>query len=298
MELMGDAAEVVRYDRERVRLYIREGRLSRYPDMRAPCHWHDDLEWIHILEGRMGYYIDGERVTLEEGDALFVNARRMHYGYGVQGRDCRFTCILFHPSLFTGSAALLERETRPVLEHPEIRWRRLEADSPAGQEAALLLSRIAALKEETPEAYEMEAVGLLHILWCVLRRNMGALPPVAGEPRTELDLQRAMIAYICEHYGEKLTLSEIAAAGHVSRSRCCQMFRRHLQRTPIDYLNSYRLKTAANLLRGTNRTVTEIALNCGFNCLSYFSKMFLQVYGCTPKEYRRRKRSESEKGNA
>ena len=116
---------------------------------------------------------------------------------------------------------------------------------------------------------------------------MGSLPPVEGKPHTELNLQRAMVAYIRQNYGERLSLSDIASAGHVSRSRCCQMFRRHLQQTPVDYLNSYRLKTAANLLRGTNRTVTEIALSCGFNHLSYFSKMFLQVYGCTPKEYRK-----------
>ena len=287
IELMRDASEVVRYDRENVRLYIREGRLSRYPDMRAPCHWHDDIEWIRVLEGEMRYYIDGERITLEQGDALFVNARRMHYGYGFQGRDCRFTCILFHPSLFTGSGVLLEREVRPVLEHSGVNWRRLEESTPAGQEAAHLLSRIAALKEEAPEAYELEAIGLLHILWSILRRHMGSLPPVEGKPHTELDLQRAMVAYIRQNYGEKLSLSDIASAGHVSRSRCCQMFRRHLQQTPVDYLNSYRLKTAANLLRGTNRTVTEIALSCGFNHLSYFSKMFLQVYGCTPKEYRK-----------
>ena len=53
IELMRDASEVVRYDRENVRLYIREGRLSRYPDMRTPCHWHDDIEWIRVLEGEM-----------------------------------------------------------------------------------------------------------------------------------------------------------------------------------------------------------------------------------------------------
>ena len=173
-----------------------------------------------------------------------------------------------------------------------MKYLRLEADSPAGQEAALLLSRVARLKEEAPEAYEIETVGLLHILWGVLRRDTRPLPPVDGKPHTELDLLHAMITHISRNYGEKLSLSDIAAAGHVSRSRCCQMFRRHLQQTPIDYLNSYRLKTAAHLLRTTDRTITEIALCCGFPHLSYFSKRFLEIYGCTPKMYRRQNRSE------
>ena len=294
IELMRDASEVVRYERDNVRLYIRQSRLSRYPDLRAPCHWHDDIEWIHILDGTMSYYIDGERLTLGRGDTLFVNARRMHYGYGRRGDDCRFICVLFHPSLLTGSEALLKSDVRPVLEHPGVGWRHLTASGAAGQAAAGILSRMMTLKEDAPKAYELEAVGLLHILWSVLRRDLEPLPPVEGAPHTELDLQRAMVAFICGHYGEKLTLEEIAASGHVSRSRCCQMFQRHLQQTPIQYLNAYRLKTAANLLRSTEDSVTDIALSCGFHHLSYFAQLFQRAYGCTPKAYRTPRRSKTE----
>ena len=88
---------------------------------------------------------------------------------------------------------------------------------------------------------------------------------------------------------EKLSLDEIAASGNVSRSKCCRIFKHYLQQSPIDFLNAYRLKISCSLLTATDKSVTEIALACGFNNLSYFSKYFCQHYGCTPRAYRNRK---------
>ena len=113
----------------------------------------------------MGYSINGREIVLHTGDSLLVNARQFHFGHDCDKQDCRYLCILFHPSLFTGSEALLKREVMPVLEHPDLSyWHFNMLDSP-GQSAAEILRRIAALKSAAPAGYELEAVGLLHILW-------------------------------------------------------------------------------------------------------------------------------------
>ena len=83
--------------------------------MSAPCHWHEDLEWIHILEGTMCYDVNGRRLVLGKQDSLMVNARRMHYGYSFHRQDCRFLCVLFHPSLFCSNQSLMQRYVEPVL---------------------------------------------------------------------------------------------------------------------------------------------------------------------------------------
>ena len=67
--IMKGDSEVVRYDCPGIPLYIRTAQLSSYPERRALCHWHDDLEWVHILEGSMNYYINGHRITLKTGRA-------------------------------------------------------------------------------------------------------------------------------------------------------------------------------------------------------------------------------------
>ena len=288
IELMNDSSEVVHYDREGVRLGIREGNLSAHPGLRAPCHWHDDLECMHILDGMMGYSINGQEIVLHTGDSLVVNARQVHFGHDCGEPDCRYLCILFHPSLFTGSEALLKREVTPFLEHTGLAYWHFNMQDSPGQAAAEILRRIAALKSAAPVGYEFEVIGLLHILWGRLTRQIGELPPLPGNPPTDLELQKDMVSYIYQNYGRKLTLAEIASSGRVSRSKCCQMFQRYLQQSPIDFLNDYRLRVSCNLLRSTELSITEIALSCGFNHLSYFSKMFMENFDCTPKEYRKR----------
>lgn len=288
IELMQDASEVVRYERDNVRLYIRNGKLSAYPDLRAPCHWHEDLECIRVLKGNMRYFIDGEKILLKEGDCLIVNSRRMHYGFDEQGGDCEFSCILFHPSILTGSEALRTSDLIPVLGNQAPGYWHLQSETEFGRKTAETLDQIAALKDAAQDAYEWEVIGLLHILWGGLRRRMETFSGAHAAPPSDMELQREMVAFIYRRYQEKLTLADIAAAGHVSRSKCCQMFRRYLRRSPIEYLNEYRLKVAAHLLRDTGKSVTEIALSCGFNHLSYFSQTFLANYGDTPGAYRKR----------
>lgn len=209
--------------RKGVRLGIREGNLSAHPGLRAPCHWHDDLECMHILSGTMGYSVNGQEIVLHTGDSLVVNARQVHFGHDCGEPDCRYLCILFHPSLFTGSEALLKKEVLPVLEHPGLAYWHFHMQDSIGRAAAEILRRIAALKSTAPVGYEFEVVGLLHILWGRLTRQIGELPPSPGNPYTDLDLQKDMVSYIYQNYGRKLTLAEIASSGRVSRSKCCHL---------------------------------------------------------------------------
>ena len=63
-KIMRDASEIVRYDEVGIPLSIREGLLSAYPNHRALCHWHEDIEWVYIRSGQMNYYMNGKRVLV------------------------------------------------------------------------------------------------------------------------------------------------------------------------------------------------------------------------------------------
>lgn len=288
IELMQDASEVVHYECAGIPLYIRTGNLTAYPDMKAPCHWHDDIEWIHITKGKMNYYINGTRILLNENDCIMVNARQMHYGYSFQGQDCNYSCILFHPALFSGNKILLQNYITPVLENSDLEYLYFNSKNEFGKEVADLLEQMVSVKDHAPDGYEIETIGIMHMLWSRLWRHMDLLHnDITGKSHTDLEIQKNMVSYIYQHYAEKIALSDIAASGHVSRSKCCIIFKRYLQQSPIDFLNAYRLKVSSNLLVNTHQNISDIALSCGFNHLSYFSKMFYNRYGCTPKEYRK-----------
>ena len=286
LEIMGGNSEVVHYERQGLPLYIRTADLEQFTGKRAACHWHDDLEWIHILDGTMNYSVNGRKLPLKVGDSLLVNGRQMHYGYGEGG--CRFLCILFHPSLFGDNQVLRQEYIRPVLENPALEYLYFDGEEEEGRKTGKALRRMAEVKEAGEMAYEMDVIGWMCLLWAEILRKTdvgGGVCP-AGE-REDRAAQKEMVSFICRHYGEPLSLEAIAAAGHVSRSKCCQIFRKYVGQSPVEFLNAYRLKVGRNLLRDTERNVTEIATVCGFSHLSYFSRQFAAAYGRTPREYRR-----------
>lgn len=289
IELMQDFSEIVPYEHTGIPLYIRTSDLAVYPEMSAPCHWHADLEWIYILSGKMCYYINGKRVLLNENDSLMVNARQMHYGYSCQKQDCRFLCILFHPSLFGSNQTLLQKYVTPVLKNADCEYLHFHANQTRGQEIAGYLEQIRYLKEKAADAYEMQAIAVMFQLWgSLLQCRELVLPDSKNSSHSDLEIQKNMVSFIYQHYAEQISLDEIAASGNVSRSKCCLIFKHYLQQSPMDFLNTFRLKTSCSLLRNSEKSITEIAFNCGFNHLSYFSKLFVKNFGCTPREYRKK----------
>ncbi len=96
-----------------------------------------------------------------------------------------------------------------------------------------------------------------------------------------------MMEFIELHYMEELTVEQIAKSVSVSSSACLRCFHETLNTTPMRYVMETRLKKAAAQLRSTNKSAKDIALDCGFNDTSYFTKLFRQKYGCTPGNYRK-----------
>ena len=129
-KVMQDASEIVRYDEVGIPLYIREGLLSSYPDHRALCHWHEDIEWVQIRSGQMNYYLNGKRILLSAGEAIIVNSRQMHYGYSENGQECDFICILCHPKIFITNSVLYQSYITPVLSNPALEYLHLKPENP------------------------------------------------------------------------------------------------------------------------------------------------------------------------
>lgn len=287
IELMQDFSEIVHYEHTGIPLYIRTADLAVYPGMSAPCHWHDDIEWIYVISGKMCYYINGKRILLNEKDSLMVNARQLHYGYSCQEQDCRFLCILFHPSLFGCNKALLQKYVTPVIENADCEYLHFQSGQTRGLEIAAYLEQIRCIKENAANAHELQAVAVMFQLWSsLLQCGELVIEDRSYDRNSDLESQKKMVSFIYQNYAEQLSLNEIAASGNVSRSKCCLIFKHYLHQSPVDFLNMFRLKTSCDLLRNTEQSITDIALSCGFNHLSYFSKLFSRNFGCTPREYR------------
>ena len=86
-------------------------------------------------------------------------------------------------------------------------------------------------------------------------------------------------------YDQCLTLDTLAKEAGMNSKYFCRFFHEMTHRTPIDYLNWYRIEQACFRLATSNESITEVALSCGFNDISYFIKTFKKYKGITPKKY-------------
>lgn len=288
VNVMQDLSEIVPYDEAGIPLYVRQDQLNRYPDKKALCHWHEDLEFIRVTSGEMGYYINGKHLVLKENDGVVVNTRQMHYGSSIDQKDCSFLCILIHPALFSANRTLYRKYISPLLDSQAAEFMYLDSRKPEQARILNAISQAAALKEGAKPGYELEIIGLFFMIWKDLFQMMEAQSPFpSGNGSPEAKLQKDMVSFIYQHYTEKLTLASIAAAGGVCRSKCCQIFKKYLSQSPIDFLNAYRLEVSSLLLKNTEKSITDIALECGFNHSSYYTELFVRAYGCTPRQFRR-----------
>ena len=206
IEIMSDLSEIIHYEYAGMPLYIQTADLSVYPDMSAPCHWHDDIEWIHILSGKMNYYINGKHLTLNTNDSLMINARQMHYGYSYKRQDCRFSCILFHPSLFCNNRILREKYITPVLESTNLEYLYFDSKLGHGQVVSESLIKMVQLKESATRAYELEAIAIMHSLWSTVFKQGDLMPNNNTPVQDDLLIQKNMVSFIYQHFKDIFSL--------------------------------------------------------------------------------------------
>ncbi len=291
VEILKDRSEAIPYDTPGIPLYIRTRNLSEYVNMRSFPHWHDEIELMYLVKGRMQFHVNGKTLLLNTGDCAMVNIRQMHHSSSYHQEDCTFFCLIFHPGLLTGNASLYERFVLPVLQDPGFEFYCFHPGEAFYGTVSRLLEHVMACKQQACHAYEMQVIGEMHLFWAEFLRLLPPPDPKA-KPQANPDLkaQREMLSFIHQHYAEKLTLGDIAASANVCRSRCCAIFKEYMSASPIDFLNQYRLEISCELLGNSSLSITEIAISCGFVHNSYFSQMFRRLYGRTPKEYREKAR--------
>ncbi len=95
----------------------------------------------------------------------------------------------------------------------------------------------------------------------------------------------ASIEYMHQHYGEKLSVKQLANLANMSESNFIRVFKQETGLAPMEYLINTRLDKAKKLLRSGNIKITTVALQCGFNSSSHFSTCFAKHLGMSPSEY-------------
>ena len=96
-------------------IQITTSTISSQAHLQMISHWHDELEFIYILDGKMDFHIEEKILTASRGDFLAIHASAMHRSAPHNGEDCRFIRALIHPSLLTENQSVRNRLLSPLL---------------------------------------------------------------------------------------------------------------------------------------------------------------------------------------
>ena len=256
----------------------------------VPWHWHEELEAAIITEGAAVLSIGSEKYTVQAGEGFFINTGVLHGACAVDGCHCRIHSLVFHSKLVGGSegSVFYQNYLRPLTENPTLEWIPLSPSKGWQCQALEALERAWKTCVDEDSGYEFLVRSALSELVWILRSQAPAHSRVPNTKRLrDAERIKLMLSCIHENFGSELNTQMIAASAAVSESECLRCFRSTIGTTPIQYLKQYRIRQAALQLSSTNDKIAEIAVRCGFQDMSYFTKSFRESYSCTPSEYRK-----------
>lgn len=246
------------------------------PRYQMPLHWHLEYELITVLSGSFTLSLDGRITELAAGDSAWIGDGVVHGG---TPRDCIYECVVFDLGTLLNDTPLCSKSASEFLSSED----GFSGALRKGSDEARLADGIFQAMETEQKGYEWITVGLLWQLLGRLIRNSGSSPTIS---RNQMLRIKNVLTYIRNNYKESVTLNELAEVAGMSPKYFCRAFSGFTGKTPIEYLNYYRIERAGEKLNLTGDSITEIAFSCGFNDMSYFSKTFKKYKGVSPSAYR------------
>ncbi|WP_241994030.1 AraC family transcriptional regulator [Mesobacillus foraminis] len=250
-----------------------------------PLHWHDEFQFVLVMKGEAIFQINEEKLTVQEGEGLFINSGSLHMARDEVQSGCTYICLNVVPR-FILSQELYTTFVTPYIQATNIPFLHLLPSELWGANILGSILKINQLIKQHSPYYEIDICVILSLMWKNLIRNGFKLEYEQAE-LSKSHRMKQMLNWIHLHYAEKILLEDIARAGHLSRSECCRYFKRMLKITPLNYVNDYRIQKSLILLQQPESNVTEVGYRVGFNSTSYFIDRFRKSMNMTPFAYKK-----------
>ena len=259
--------------------------------LEVPWHWHDELEAALVTEGSATVAAGSRKYTLRAGEAFFINAQVLHGCWELDHSGCRFHSIAFHPRLIGGSADSVfhSKYIQPLIENRALPSLHLTPQFPRQAAAISAIERAWQACAQEESGYEIIVRNALSELILLLQDLPSVQDKSPVRDQRSAARIKQMLSFIHAHYADELSCRRIAESAAISESECLRCFQSQIGATPIQYLRQYRIQRSAQLLLNTDESISDIAASCGFQDLSYFTKTFRRIKGCTPSAYRKQR---------
>jgi len=247
--------------------------------LRTPYRITLDHEFVLIVRGRGVLKYRRKVVPLRGGDLFLIRPFEPHEFIG-EG-ECEHIAVHFDFSPSVPSRGRVDRRKPYEVVFPRGAGIATQTPLPLRGPVASALSELVRVREDG------DAAGLLHasaLLATVIARLIQTRP-TSGEARNRAKLERA-IAMIERDPTRVMKVADLAREADLSVPHFNRLFRDWTGRTPMDYLRRHRVEVARQLLSDVDLSIKQVAKRVGFDDPYHFSRVFRQVDGLSPSDYR------------
>lgn len=265
-------------------MHINHDDLSAFEYGRIACHWHEEMEFSVVTSGHALYMLGGGSFVLSAGEGVFINSNVPHT-FIPYGGNATLISMIMHPSLVYGlpGSAIESGLMRPLAASGQLAFIRLLPDE------VNVCRAIASAEAARAFAWELRCKQMLCGLFAdLLTRSQDKLDRETAFSPSDLARLQTILTRLNAGFAEPLALTELADSVGLSREGCCRFFRRMTGQTLSQYSEQCRIAHSLLLLQGGGRSITDIALACGFSNVGRFCAAFKRRMHCTPGAYMRR----------
>ena len=252
----------------------------RTPRYLMTYHWHTNYEIVFIREGSFTLTLDDTTNVYHAGDVIFISDGMLHGGTPT---DCFYDCVVFDLQILLKNNNACSKTVQDIISH-KIRINSYLSEN--NRVISAITQDLCNTLREKSEGYEFKVQGYLYLLFGeIIQSHLYTKSSLDSITNERLNSIKEVLQYISENYSNNINLDSLAHIAGMNPKYFCRYFRSMTERTPIDYLNYYRIECACELLSTKDVTIREVAISCGFNDESYFIKTFHKYKNITPKQF-------------
>ncbi len=258
---------------------------KEHPRYQMTSHWHDEIELIRVVSGELSITLNNQHYLAKKGDIIFVNAETVHRATPI---ECEYECVVFHINFLYMDTYSCQFFIESLLNHDYLITEHIPVEKQALNSAA---SAIFDSLMKKSSGYKFRAIAAFYNFFgTVIDSHAYGLASGNTNLADDRNIARIkkILSYIRENYDHSITLENMAQTAKMSPKYFGSYFKNMTGKTPIEYLNEFRIEKACRKLSHTDKSVTDIAFACGFNDLSYFIKTFKTIKGISPGKFRNR----------
>lgn len=251
-------------------------------DLEFSPHWHPDGEFLFVRSGSIGVTINGTYKTIGPGTLVACGSLDIHSYRRVSAKTETFVVvfkpeIIQKPSTWPSSGILLSNIAQRA-EHKEFTQK-------AERAMVSLYEEMTAKKS----GYESIVRGILQEL-CGLTERELSVGTVSPEPQSDFSDNMKRVQTAIEYIREKalypIKLEDVAKVASLSPWYFSRIFKKLVGMSFIGFVNEIRIEKAEDLMANTDRTIADIAMDCGFETLRNFNRVYRSIRATTPSKAR------------